>query len=94
MVAIDEEALQKILAAHLDRVEKAIAKAGLASDARRHLTLKDAAAYAARSVDTLRNACLRKEINYTQTGRGAVITIAIGDLNKWLEKNAVREIRR
>lgn len=94
MAALDSDTLERMLAAHLERVEKVVAGAGGAAGARRHLTLKQAAEYAARSVDTLRNACLRRELKHTQTGTKAIITIALCDLDRWLEKNAVREVRR
>lgn len=91
--ALDAETLERMLADHIDRVERTVKKLADGQAGRRHLTLKGAAEYAARSADTIKRACLRRELKYTQDGRGAVITIAVGDLDRWLEKHAVREVR-
>lgn len=93
MNALDAETLARMLAAHFDRVERAVQGFAVAQTSRRHLTLKDAAAYAARSVDTLKRACQRRELKYTQDGPCGLITVAVSDLDAWLEKHSVREVR-
>lgn len=57
--------------------------------AKQRLSLREAALRTGCSTDTIRRACQRRELRYSQNGQGAAIRIAVQDLEAWLDRQSV-----
>jgi excisionase family DNA binding protein len=60
----------------------------------RLLTIPQTAEALGVSCDTVRRLCDRRELRYVQSGPNAAKRIAVADLQKWIDRNAVEPVRR